>query len=247
MRVDVAGVLRDAWMMAKRDRDILVGVGGTFLLVPQVAQSMFIDPAPALPDSRSDPAAVQKWLDAVGVWSQHNDLRLLVIVLVSLFGTLALFLLYADRERPDVTGALKQALRMLPRYTLLALAVTFPVNLGSLLLILPGLYLKGRLLPIGPAFVAERPLGVIAAFKRSFALTRGYGLQMMALACIPLLAGDLLAAPFVLMGEALNGAPMANPVVAALLDICSGGARTLGAIAAILVEIALYRRLKSGI
>eukprot|EP01037_Dinobryon_pediforme_P029629 gene29629-33341_t len=101
--------------------------------------------------------------------------------------TLALFLLYADRDRPDVATALRQAVPLLPRYVLLALVVTFPVNVASLLLI-PGLYLKGRLMPVGPAFVAERPLGVIAAWRRSFALTRGHGLTLMAFACVPLIA-----------------------------------------------------------
>jgi hypothetical protein len=130
---------------------------------------------------------------------------------------------------------------------LLALLVTLPVNFGALLLLIPGLYLKGRLLPVGPAFVAERPLGTIAAWRRSFALTRGHGLVLMALATVPLLAGDVLAVPFDAIGQALNGAPMANPVVAAVLDLCSGAARTVGTVAAILIEIALYRRLSNGI
>ena len=63
---------------------------------------------------------------------------------------------------------------------------SLPVNFGALLLLIPGLYLKGRLLPVGPAFVAERPLGTLAAWRRSFALTRGHGLVLMALATIPL-------------------------------------------------------------
>lgn len=246
MKLDAAAVLRDAWAMAKRDRDLLIAVGGVFLLVPKVAQVMFVDPTPPLPASSSDPVALQAWLDAVAVWSKHNDLLVLALTLASLFGTLTLFLLYTDRDRPDVATALRQALPLLPRYVLLALIVTFPVNIASLLLI-PGLYLKGRLMPIGPAFVAERPLGVIAAWRRSFALTRGHGLTLMAFACVPLIAGDLLALPFELLGSALNGAPMANPVVAAVLDVCNGGARSVATLAAILIEISLYRRLRSGI
>ncbi|WP_426263131.1 hypothetical protein [Sphingomonas sp. PWP1-2] len=246
MKLDAAAVLRDAWAMAKRDRDLLIAVGGVFLLVPRVAQVMFVDPTPPLPASSSDPVALQAWLDAVAVWSRHNDLLVLALTLASLFGTLTLLLLYTDRDRPDVAGALRKALPLLPRYILLALVVTFPVNIASLLLI-PGLYLKGRLMPIGPAFVAERPLGVIAAWRRSFALTRGHGLTLMAFACVPLIARDVLALPFELLGSAMNGAPMANPVVAAVLDVCNGGARSVATVAAILLEVALYRRLRSGI
>jgi hypothetical protein len=247
MKLDAAGVLADAWAMAKRDRDVLIGVAGVFLLVPQIAQSMFVDPTPALPASGSDTAVWQVWLDAVTLWSKHNDLLVLALALTSVFGTLALFILYADRARPEVATALRQALALLPRYALLALLVTFPVNVGTILLLIPGLYLKGRLMTVGPVFVAERPLGAVAAWRRSFALTRGHGLVLMALACVPLLAGDLLALPFEAIGHALGGAPMANPAVAAVIDCCTGLARTVATVAAILIEVALYRRLSRGI
>ncbi|MEG3177979.1 hypothetical protein U1872_17185 [Sphingomonas sp. RB3P16] len=246
MKLDLGAVLRDAWAMAQRDRDLLIGVAGVFLFVPKVAQEMFIAPTPPLPASSSDPVAIQTWLDAVAVWSRQNDLLLLVLTALSLFGSITLFALYADRNRPDVATAMRQGLGLLPRYVLLAFMVTLPVNVASLLLI-PGLYLKGRLLTVGPAFVAERPLGVIAAWRRSFALTRGHGLALMLLACVPLIAGDVLAWPFEAIGQTMSGAPLANPVVAAVLDLCSGGARTLGTVASILIEIALYRRLSNGI
>ena len=246
MTLNVAGVLRDAWATAKRDRELLIGVGGLLILVPEIAQAMFVPAPPALPASGSDTLALQAWIEAATIWSRQNDLLLLALSLVSVFGALVLFLLYADRERPDVAGALSSGIGLLPRYVLLALCVTFPVNIGTLLLLIPGLYLKGRLLPIGPLFVAERPIGVFAAWRRSFALTRGHGLVLLALAAVPLLGGDVLAMPFQLLGQTLDGAPMDNPVVAALLDICVGLCRTIGVVAAILIEVALYRRLNSG-
>ena len=246
MTLDVAGVLRDAWAMAKRDREVLIGVGGALILVPEIAQAMFITAPPPLPASGADPAALQAWIEAATIWSRQNDVLLLTLALVSLFGALALFLLYSARERPDVATALTTAIGLLPRYVLLALAITLPINLGTLLLLLPGLYLKGRLLPVGPLFVSERPIGIFAAWRRSFTLTRGHGLILMALACVPLLGGDLLAMPFQLLGATLDGAPMANPVAAAVLDFAVGFARTIGVIAAILIEVALYRRLSNG-
>ena len=246
MTLNVASVLSDAWAMAKRDRELLIGVGGGLILVPEVAQAMFVTAPPPLPASGSDTVALQAWIEAVTIWSRQNDLLLLGLSLVSVFGALVLFLLYADRDRPHVASALSSAIGLLPRYVLLALSVTFPVNIATLLLLIPGLYLKGRLMPIGPLFVAERPIGVVAAWRRSFALTRGHGLVLLALAAVPLLGGDLLAMPFQMLGTAMDGAPMANPIVAALLDIGVGLGRTLGVIAAILIEVALYRRLSSG-
>lgn len=247
MTLDVAGVLRDAWVMAKRDRDVLIGVSGALILVPAIAQEMFVPAPPPLPASGSDTAALQGWIEAATIWSRQNDLLLFGLSLVAVFGALVLFLLYTDRTRPSVGAALSSGIVFLPRYVLLALCIALPVNIGTLLLLIPGLYLKGRLLPVGPIFVAERPLGVFAASRRSFAMTRGNGLILMALACVPLLGGDLLAMPFKLLGQTFDGAPMANPFVAALIDSVVGLCRTIGVVASIVIEVALYRRLSKGI
>lgn len=245
MMLDVAGVLRDARAMAKRDRAVLFGVGGALLFVPDLAQAMFVAPPPDFP-SFSDPAETDLWVRHFMVWSQRYELIVLLLGLVGLFGALVLFMLYADRGRPTVAAALGRAAALLPHYLLLAIMVSFPVGLGTLL-IFPGLYLKGRLLPVGPVFVADRPAGAIAAWRHSFALTRGHGFVLMGLACVPLLGGELLALPFAMLGKALDGAPMANPVAAVLLDVGQAGGHVAGIVAAILIEVALYRRLSSGI
>ena len=64
-------------------------------------------------------------------------------------------------------------------------------------------------------------------------------------ACIVLLAGNLLSLPFMALGKMLGGAPMANPVVAALLDIGAAAGATVGVLGGILIQVALYRRLTS--
>lgn len=247
MKLDLAGVLADAWAMARRDRELLIGVAGVFVLVPQIAQAMFVAKPPALPESGADPAALQAWLDAFTLWSKQNDLMLLAFATIALFGSLVLFTLYVARPRPDVATALRGAVPLLPRYLLLALLVSFPVSVGWALLWLPGLYLKGRLMAVGAAFVAEQPLGTIAAWRRSFALTRGHGLVLMALACVPLVAGRVVALPLEAIGQLLDGAPMANPVVAAVIDCCTGLGYAAATVASILIEVALYRRLSRGI
>lgn len=245
MKLDVAGVLRDAWEMAKRDSELLLGIAGLFLFLPDLAGTIYIAPMPPQPTVMNE-ASADLWLRQIGLWGQQYELLVIVLGLLSLFGVLALFVVYDDRARPTVSGALGQAGAFLPHYLLLALVVGVPVSIASIL-IFPGLYLKGRLLPVSPVFVAERPIGVFAAWRRSFALTRGNGLVLMGLAFVPLLGGRLIALPFEVLGTALDGAPMANPVVAAVLDAGIAGGHTLGTVAAVLIEIALYRRLSSGI
>ncbi len=243
IRLDVAAVLREAWGMAKRDRDVLFGLAGLLLLVPQIALAMFVAKPPALPANADQTAA---WLAAVQAWSQLYSLPVIALSIVLLFGSASILLLYLDRTRPTVQAALLLALALLPRVVLLSLLMSFPVSLGTLMLFLPGIYLQGRLLLALPLLLANPATGVITAFARSFKLTRGHGLILMGLACITVLFGDILALPFRSIGAALAGAPLANPVVAAILQVGAAAGVTIGMVTTLLIQVALYRRLNSG-
>jgi len=242
-RLDIAAVLRDAWAMAKRDRDVLIGVCGLLLLVPQIALAMFVARPPALPSNAEETSA---WLAAVQAWSQVYSLPVIALSIILLFGSATVLFLYLDRDRPTAQGALLQALALLPRVVLLSLLMSFPVSLGTLLLFLPGLYLQGRLLLALPLLIGKPSMGVIAAFTQSFRLTRGHGLILMGLACITVLMGDILALPFRSIGAALAGAPLANPVVAAILQVGVAAGVTIGMVTTLLIQVALYRRLNKG-
>lgn len=242
-RLNIGAVLRDAWAMAKRDRDVVFGVGGLLLLVPQIAMAMFVARPPGLPANADQ---TTEWLAAVQAWSRLYSLPVIALSIVLLFGSATVLLLYLDRTRLTVQAALLKALALLPRVVLLSLLISFPVSVGTLLLFLPGLYLQGRLLLALPLLMANPSVGVGTAFARSFALTRGNGLMLMGLACITVLLGDLIALPFRSIGAALAGAPLANPVVAAILQIGAAGGVTIGMITTLLIQVALYRRLNSG-
>jgi hypothetical protein len=244
MTLDVNGVFGDAWRLWKRDRDLLIGVAGFFLFVPELAMKLFVALPPKTP-ATLDQAALKAWLDAMESWSNQYSLLVVVLALVSLFGVVAVFTVYLDPERPDVARGLVRALRLFPRFLLLSILVAIPVYFGLMLFYLPGFYAQGRLLLAAPAVVAEQPYGAIGSMSRSLTLTRGHGLILAGFGCMSLLAGNLLSWPFEAIGGTLDGAPMANPVVAALLDIGSAAGATVGVLGAILVQVALYRRLTS--
>lgn len=244
MSLDVIGVFKDAWRLWKRDHDLLIGVAGFFLFVPQLALKLFVAMPPDLP-SPIDEAKFRAWLDAVESWSSQYSLFVILFSLITLFGSVAVFTLYLDPERPDARRALVRALRLAPRFLLLTILVAVPVQIGLLLLFLPGFYLQGRLLIALPALVAEQPVGAGRSMARSFALTRGHGMVLAGFACITLLAGDLLSRPFMALGRSLDGAPMANPVVAGLLDLAAAAGVTIALLGTILIQVALYRRLTS--
>ncbi len=246
MTLNGASVLRDVWRMWKQDRQLLLGVAGLLLFVPQFGSLLFMQPQPVFPGFEADEAKLQAYVQASRAWTMSYGVGMLAAAIIVLLGTLTLLLLYLDRRRPDVKGALLAALPVLPRYLLAFLLVSIPLALALQivpLLILPALYLEGRLLLAIPALVAERPLSVVGALRRSWALTRGNGLVLAGMACITFFAGPIMALPFSVLGSTLNGAPLANPVVAAILDAGAAAGLTVGALAGALIQVLLYRRL----
>lgn len=245
MTIDLRGALGDAWAMWRRDRDLLVRVAGLFLFLPQFVLLLVL-PMPQLPVAKDgDQPTMAAVVDIMLDFYARHGVVFAAAELTTLFGALTIFTLYLHPDRPDLRAALIGALRLLPRYLLTSILMLISILIGLWLFILPGLYLNGRLLLVGPALAAEQPLGAVAAMQRGVKITRGNGLVLAGLGCVMVFAGWLLPEPFLALGQALDGAPIANPVSAALIDAGAAAATAVAALGAILVRIALYRRLVS--
>lgn len=246
MKLNIARAFQTAWSMWKTDWDLLIRVAGLFVFLPQFACALLVPQMPALPAGDTSEAAVRVWVEAFTVWFSAYGPWLFGAELLTLFGSLVMLSLYLGVNRPPLGAALAGSLRLFPRYLLAALIVSLPVGLFlvpaiGFALVLPAMYLFGRLLLTGAVIAAEQPIGAIAALQRSARLTRGNGMVMMGVAGLLLFGGQLAAWPFVAAGRTLNGAPMANPVTAVLLDGAAAAALTAALIATVLVRIALYR------
>ncbi|MGN6375392.1 MAG: hypothetical protein ACTHMG_07535 [Sphingomonas sp.] len=249
MKIDWAAVFADAWHRWKRDRQLLLPLAGLFLFLPQFAFYLLATRVPTLPPGAADdPARLLAPGSPLIAWMETNAPGMLASVLAMAFGALAVLTLYLGEGGQTLGRALSTALRLFPRYLLAMIVVGLPaapVQLGLLLLVIPCLYLLGRLMLVGPALVAERPIGVGRAIGRSFALTKGRGLVMMGLAAMALFAGMLAPAPFRLLRDSLQGVDGSNPVAVALIEAAGSGLAAAVTLATALVEISLYRRLSA--
>lgn len=248
MTLDVTGVLRDAWTIAKRDARIVTAIAGLLIFVPQCALLMFMKTPPLFPGFGATPAATQAYKAESQAWLATYGLGALVAVILPVIAQIAIMMLYTDAARPTVATALSRApLHFFPALLVAIVAAPMGITLQVMpLLILPAAYFEGRLLLAMPILFGERPVSVIGAIGKSWRRTAGHGLLAAGLACITVIGGVLIATPFVLIGKSLDGAPLANPIVAALLFGGTALGITIGAVATFLVEIALYRRLSSG-
>ncbi|TPG22373.1 hypothetical protein EAH87_00690 [Sphingomonas koreensis] len=247
MKLDWAGVFADAWRRFRRDRQMLLPLAGLFLFLPQFAFYLLAQPLPKLPaDAAADAGALLAPGSPLVEWMTRNAPGMLATVLLMAFGALAVLIVYLGGERPTIGTALRRAIGLFPRYLLAAIVAgvpSAPVQLGMLILAIPCLYVLGRLMLVGPAIVAEAPIGVGGAITRSFALTKGRGLMMMGFAALALVAGMLAPAPFRLVRDSLQAAQMVNPVAVAIVEAIGSGLAAAVALGVVLVEIALYRRL----
>lgn len=238
MPISILPVLAEAWALFRRDRDWLLGVAGPFLFLPAFALALLVPPIPDTPrvgaadaGSLERVARLGEWLGAYGGWYAAG-------YAVGAFGAAALFAAYLDGEARDVREALRRAGTVLPRYLLASVLVAIPTGAGLYLWVIPGLYVMGRTMLAGPALVAERPLGAMRSLLRSLQMSAGAGLPLMALSATVLLAGILLAQPFVAL-ESQGGGRIVAAVAAAGIAAVS----TATSLAQVLVAVAAYRRL----
>ncbi|QNA84790.1 hypothetical protein G4G27_12900 [Sphingomonas sp. So64.6b] len=244
----MAGTLADAWAMWKADRGLLLPVAGLILFLPLFAIMLL---APAMPPLSVDPEmtdaarrvvaeTVSNWMLTYGGW------YLLASAIVQ-YGALVILILYLQADQPDLGAALARAFRLFPRYLPAMIITGLPLGFGQffVLFLLPGLYLFGRLMVVGPILIAEPQPSIRRSVGRSWVLTRGNGLTAAALAGVTVLGGALAALPFVLIDHRLTAAKMANPVVIAMVDAAAAGVTAASMMAVALIQIAFYRRLLS--
>lgn len=240
MTLDLAGSFADAAAVLRRDKAVLPWIAGVFFFLPQLAVALFV-PGVAVAETATDAErlrAVFDALESVVHW-------LLLAQLVQYLGIATLMALYLDRDRPHIGGAIRTALGTLPRFAIAMFAANLAV-LGGLLLIIPGLYLIGRLFLLAPVLVAERANGFAATLPRTFELTRGRGWLLLAMAAMVYFPGQLV----VLVAGSLRDPAASSAGMAAEFVTAFGGGIAAAASAAVtlaiaLLQITVYRKLVS--
>ncbi len=240
--------------MWRRDWDVLTAVAGIFVFLPQLALLLLV---PAMPDTSSltstDPndPAFRTWMEAFGTWVGSYGIWYVVVLASLVFGQFALAAVYLAGTRTTVGTALGVALRLVPRFVLawtiwtLPLALLSPLLLWLPFLIMPVIALIGaRMMLVGPAILAARPIGAVAAIGRSFRATRGHMLLLAGVLLSILLAQFLAMLPFLALDQwiAKYGS---NPVARTIVDAVTAGVSALAVVATALAQVAAWRRLSS--
>lgn len=232
MKLTFAGVFADAGALWRRDRDVLIRVAGVFFFLPAFASLLFLIP-PDRTGLNEEEIAAQTfaWYAATLHWHLAN-------LLAGLFGSAVLLVLLLDPQRPTLGEAMGRALRLLPKLLIASAAALVLVLLGSMLLLVPGLYLVGRTWLTGATLVSEPERGPIEALVAGIRHTNRRGWLLFAVA-MTLFAATYVAAVIANVATL----QLASLPVRTVIDALQAAAGAGAGVAQILLQVSAYRRL----
>jgi hypothetical protein len=186
MKFSYTAVWDQSVSLARANLPLLVAIAGAFIFLPNLLIGHFI------PEPEPGGSDINVLLDAWNIYWRANWHWLLLDLIANVVGTLAILILVFDNRRPTVAAALVGALTLLPFYLVASFLAGLILLAGFIALIVPGLYLYGRLAPLAPVVVAEGRRNPIDAIRRCFEITKGYGWTITGLILVVALAASLL-------------------------------------------------------
>lgn len=164
----------------------LIAIAGVFNFLPTLLVNHFYP----MPEPPAD-ADFQTRFQLMADYYRAHSLVVVLQSFVVMIGSAAMLRLVFARSG-TVGAALLFAIILLPVYSILVVLENLAVGLGFALLVVPGLYIWGRLLPAAPAMVAEERRNPIDALKRGFQLSEGHGWLIVGLYLLVMIPGTVL-------------------------------------------------------
>ena len=239
-KLDYRAVWTDARALLVTHREAIVAIAGFFIFMSAWVSAFLVPPLIIENMDNADQAILELSLYFEAYWHV-----LLPTMLVTMFGSLSLYVLLSGRPLEKIGDALGIAAALFFPYLLASLLVGWATLAGFFLLIVPGLYLSGRF-AILPAVVAQDAgPGVNKSVIRTWHVTSKCGwailFLMLFVAVIIRLFAGVADSAIVAIGQSIageGGVPTVESAVKALF-VC------IEAVAFILMLVAVNRQLSA--
>lgn len=230
-------VWADALKLTRTHWPALIAIAGVFNFLPSLLVNYFCE----MPDPPVG-ASAQTYIQFVLDHYRQNALPIVLQSFVVMIGTAAMLRLVFARGG-TVGAALLYGIVLLPAFSILIVLSNLAVGFGFVLLIVPGLYLWGRLLPASAAMVAEEWRNPIEALRRGWTLSQGHGwLNISLYLLVAVAAGVLMLSVSMVVGIIFKAA--AGPQLGALLEmIVLCAMQAVAATILTMLTAAIYRAL----
>ena len=237
MNFSYNAVWEDIVRLLRQHAPLLTAIAGVFLFLPNLLFTVFMPPP--VPPQGGDPGRA---LQMVLEFYRQAAPWLLLMGLFTMVGTLAMLRLVFARGT-TVGGALVHGLILTPFYFLASIICGFMIGFGFLLLLVPGLYLFGRLAPFSAVLVAENRRGPFDVIGRTFELTKGRGWGILGIVfVVAIVAGIAVSVADTLFGLIFvlaAGQELGRTLTAVVSSALSAALTTL----LIMLYAAIYRAL----
>lgn len=229
-------VWADVVAMARHNAVLLLTLAGVFVFLPSFALWLML-PVP------QTSGAGEEALKQVLAYYQRNAGALILVNAIGALGQIVILVLLIDRGRPTVAEAISGGARLFPGYFLASLISNLAIGFGILLFVVPGLYILGRFVVLGPVMADGRLSNPLKGLRESWDRTQGVGWRIVGLVLLVGIVGWIAtsAATSILtvLGSLLLPESL-DPMAAAIANALGGA--VLGLLI-VLLSAAIYRQL----
>jgi hypothetical protein len=201
-------------------KEALGAIAGLLLFIPNWVQGMLI--------GKLNVDGLAPGTNPWGIIAEHVGAYwylYIPMILMSLVGSASIYALLTRKDLPRVGDAVMAGLAVTPIYFLSQLVVGFGTGMALIALIIPGLYVIGRLTPAAPALVAMPSRGVLGSITYAWELTRNNGWAVFGLlvvvaivAGISMLVIQLISNLVITLVAGPEGIPLLQTGIAAVTE-----------------------------
>jgi len=166
MKISYSAVWQDMLGLMRRHASLAIALAGFFIFLPALLVDQFI-PSP-------EPRTVEEMWPMLREYFEANWHWILLSGLATMLGGIAILMLALGRGG-TVGAIIAASLVLLPFYFLASLGSGLIIVAGFIALIVPGIYLLGRLVLTAPVVVAENQRNPVSAIARSWELSKDNG------------------------------------------------------------------------
>jgi hypothetical protein len=237
-KLDYRLVGADARDLLKTHSEPIIAISGFFIFMVNWLSANLL-PEIAI-GTAGDIAAT---ITALRDFFEANWQVLLPTMLMTMYGGLAVYVLLVGPKVAKVGDALTGALALFVPYFLASVLVGWATFAGFVLLLLPGLYLTGRLALLPAVISGEPGLGIVGSIRRSWEISRDCGwailILMLFVAVVMRLVSGVLGSVVSLVSWSVagdGGIPLLETGVAAAFV-------SIETVVFVVLIVAIYRQL----
>ncbi|MEY3634126.1 MAG: hypothetical protein RLZZ61_536 [Pseudomonadota bacterium] len=239
-KLDYRAVWIDARTLLVAHKEAIAAIAGFFIFMSAWVSAFFVPPLIVENLDNTNQVILE-----ISRYFETNWRVLVPTMLVTIYGSLSLYVLMSGRRLEKVGDALGIAAALFFPYLLASLLVGWATLAGFLMLIIPGLYISGRFAILPAVIAQDAKSGVSASVIRTWRVTRNCGWSilflMLFVAVILRIFAGVADAAIVAICQSIageGGVPIVESAVKALFV-------ALEAVAFIVMLVAINRQLSA--